>query len=125
MKNSVVIGLLMGTISAVELSRHRYRDYELAMYDSPFGMDARHGWGGDEGQKIENKIDLGLGSSDDEDQDLEPSQEQINLAKQKLEMENQVSKLKKKGSSIQSFAQATESSSRKKSHKRKSSHKMT
>lgn len=97
MKNSLVIGLLLGTISAVEVQRRHHHSSphgrphfdSLAMYDSPFLMDAKHGWGDEESQKLENKIDLGIASSD-EDIDTEPSEDMIKLEREKLLMENQV-----------------------------------
>jgi hypothetical protein len=94
MKNSLVVALFLGASQAVQRRHHHHHRAPhfdaLTMYDSPFGMDAKHGWGGDEANKLENKIDLGIASSDEDVDNNEPSEDMIKFEREKLEMQNQI-----------------------------------
>ena len=85
----------------------------LAYYDSPFGLDSHHGYGE---SKVEDKIDVGVESSDgeevdapDQEGDFEPSQKQIEQAKLKYNANS--------SAPIQSLAQ--EGKKKTKKHKKK------
>lgn len=90
MRQSSILGLLFGLITIDQVEAHRlniddmvmkrsrrphHRQNIMTYYDSPFGLDSNHGSGD---KKIETNIDLGMGSSDEdngeqEDADFEPS----------------------------------------------------
>ena len=91
---------MLGLITIDQVEAHRMRVHKhhkrvnrphydaLALYDSPFGMDTAHGYGGTDQQKVEDKIDVGVDSSDgeqpenpDREGDFEPSNKMIEKAK--------------------------------------------
>jgi len=124
MKQAIIIGLLLGSISIESVMGHRIRqeieedydrpfDAELAYYDSPFGMDSQHGYGGKEQSKVENQIDVGVGSSDEgEDEGAEENAADFEPSKKDMEAAQ-----KKFGVQVQSLAQGTQTQS-KKHHKK-------
>jgi hypothetical protein len=97
MKSSAIICLLLGLVTldqadkvaAVNLIKHRsrkHRRHEVyepqwniqTHYESPFGLDARHGYGGLDQKKLEDKIDMGELDSDEEQEDELEIPEAIN-----------------------------------------------
>jgi len=136
MRQATIIGLLLGYISVDSVEAHRLRqmveveddfdrpfDAELTEYDSPFGMDSQHGYGGKEQSKVENNIDVGVGSSDEGEDDeaeadvenaeqdaadFEPSKKQLEAANKKFGVQSlaqgqayKAKKHKKKGKKAQ------------------------
>lgn len=105
MRQSTIISLFLGLVTIDQIQQvdaHRMHhtkhnkhkrpiENALAYYDSPFGLDSQHGYGE---SKVEDKIDVGMDSSDPEDLDapeqdgdFEPSAKQIKEAKKKYNVE--------------------------------------
>lgn len=97
MKSSAIICLFLGLVTmdqadkvaAVNLIKHRSRKHRRhdmyepqwniqTRYESPFGLDAMHGYGGMDQKKLEAKIDLGELDSDDEQEEELDIPEAIN-----------------------------------------------
>ena len=95
MKLSVITCLLLGlvsidqidNVSAVQLlnthhkrRKHKHQQHHKLIepqwnlqtqYDSPFGLDSKHGYGGMDQKKVESAIDLGQIVSDGDEEDDE------------------------------------------------------
>ena len=129
MRQSTIISLFLGLVTIDQIqqvdahrmhhTKHHQRhrrpiENALAYYDSPFGLDSQHGYGE---SKVEDKIDVGMESSDPEEEleapeqegDFEPSAKMLAQAKKKYNVEDPAP--------IQSLAQ--EGKKKTKKHKKK------